>query len=39
MICQLSELGKTLGSLIKKEICDDGLRTSKCYKDFTAEIC
>ena len=27
-----SELGKTLGSLIKKEIHEDGLRTSKSYK-------
>ena len=26
---ELSELGKLLGSLIKKEIYEDGLRTSK----------
>ena len=32
---ELSELGKTLGSLIKKEIYEDGLRTSKCYKGIS----
>ena len=31
---ELSELGKTLQSLIKKEIYEDGLRTSKSCKDI-----
>ena len=31
---ELSELGKTLESLIEKEIYEDGLRTSKGYKDI-----
>ena len=30
---ELSELGKTLGLLIKKEIYEDELRTTKGYKD------
>ena len=32
---QFSELGKPLGLLIKKEINEDGLRTSKGYKDIS----
>ena len=32
---ELPELGKTLGLLIKKEIYEDGLRTSKGYKDIS----
>ena len=31
----MSELGKSLGLLIKKEIYEDGLRTSKGYKDIS----
>ena len=30
---ELSELGKTLGLLIKQEIYEDGLKTSNAYKD------
>ena len=32
--CELSELRKNSGSLIKKEIYEDVLRTSKGYKDI-----